>query len=796
MANLLSGSKLRAGGSGEFLDLRNAQPQLPASPTTSTGYTVVTNSLLQTRYSSSLGNLDFNLGQIQSNIPNGNIILAGNGLGFVYVSSSTQSISTLTGALVVHGGIGVGGSIWTGQDINVNGVTVGQGYHGQNNIVIQGVALPEINQFPNGQSSIAIGYNTLTGLQTSYSNLALGNYALSTGTFLTNNIAIGSHSLEALGSLQFIVLANITNAVKTVPLALVAPNHNIPNGSAVIVDNVVGMTQLNGKTFYVSVIDANTLSLYVDNIFSTPLNGSTFGNYVSGGTLSVAAAHDSNTSIGNHAGELLVNGDQNFFLGNYAGSRLVTGSHNILIGQHNAENLTRGNSNVSINGDNIVDGMDNQVNIGAVFYYDGQGNLRLSGDTTVGTGTESTSSQSGSLIVTGGAGINGNLYVTGQLHQTGQYGGINVNLTGGQLYSYTFNGTSDCLQSTSSNNIYVLGQDFTIEMWVYAQGDTTGSMFGNGSVSSGNSISLTTSTFTLSQSVGNSSGSWVISNDAWNHVAVCGSNGTIYGFVNGTLSNSFTATNTSTSIQVPAGSVDQWVTVGTNTFNSTGNFFNGSLCDVRVISGAALYTSSFTAPTHASLPLIIAPTINTVLLTAQAPFIGDSGPNQLDIKVGSTVPGISTTIPPISPANAVSAWTYNPDTDSWGTGSAIKTYNATSATSVASGALTVAGGAGIGGDLYVGGRIQVGGAVSGGDLDVNNLTVENRIYLPDGAEIYSKTCGNPDENYLVYSPRVTVSDTEPVPSRIGDCWIDTKTGNEYQRVLINGTRLWIQFQSA
>ena len=62
MSKLLSGSTLRAGGSNEFITLATAQPQLPESPTTSTGYTVVTDALLRTSYRSSLGNLEINSG--------------------------------------------------------------------------------------------------------------------------------------------------------------------------------------------------------------------------------------------------------------------------------------------------------------------------------------------------------------------------------------------------------------------------------------------------------------------------------------------------------------------------------------------------------------------------------------------------------------------------------------------------------------------------------------------------------------------------------------------------------------
>ena len=59
MPNLLSGSLLRRGGSGDFIDLAGAQPQLPPTDTTATGYSLITDGLLRTAYRSSLGYVEF-----------------------------------------------------------------------------------------------------------------------------------------------------------------------------------------------------------------------------------------------------------------------------------------------------------------------------------------------------------------------------------------------------------------------------------------------------------------------------------------------------------------------------------------------------------------------------------------------------------------------------------------------------------------------------------------------------------------------------------------------------------------
>lgn len=113
MPGLLSGKTLRSGGSGQFIDLKGAQPQLPPSPSTSTGYTLVTNDKLVTTYSSSLGNLEFNSATIWSN--NGkDIQLIGTGTSTVIVLGGTETTSTNTGALIVQGGLGVWGNLQVG----------------------------------------------------------------------------------------------------------------------------------------------------------------------------------------------------------------------------------------------------------------------------------------------------------------------------------------------------------------------------------------------------------------------------------------------------------------------------------------------------------------------------------------------------------------------------------------------------------------------------------------------------------------------------------------------------------
>lgn len=508
MAKLLSGSTLRRGGSGEFIDLKGAQPQLPPSPTTSTGYTLVTDALLRTFYRSSLGNLEFDQGKVYSNIPNGNITLIGTGTGNVVVLKDVYSTSTTTGALVVEGGIGVGRNIWTGEDITVNGITIGKGYEGLNNLIIRGTAEPQVDDFNNGQQSIAIGYDALLGLSSTYKNIAIGRYALSTGTDMAGNIAVGDSALKELGTKHFnyigsitnivvtpsVVISNITNAnpvvvtanshglstgskifisgvigmtatvtannVTTIinlvngqafyvdavsgntlalyteqtistattlsgtnfssyissgtiygPVKLTVPQHGISTGTEITVSGVVGMTELNSNEYFVDVLNSSTLALYADDSVIEPIDGTGFVSYVSGGIVIQNYLRNDNVAIGTNAGKNLINGEQNFFLGSDIGMNFTTGSYNFFLGHEVANYVYSGNANISIGGDNIVDGLDNQVNIGSVFYYNGTGYLTLNADTGVGLGTSSTGTDTGALVVLGGVGVTDNIIV-------------------------------------------------------------------------------------------------------------------------------------------------------------------------------------------------------------------------------------------------------------------------------------------------------------------------------------------------------------------------------------------------
>lgn len=494
MPRLLSGSTLRNGGSGEFINLADAQPQLPPTDTTATGFTVITNSLLQTRYASSLGFIEFNSATLYSSLLDGQIRILATGSSFL-------STSTTTGNLVVGGGIGVGGNMYIADDIIVNGLTVGKGFEGVNNISLSGPADPIFNEEGAGQNTIVIGYNAAQGISSANRNIAIGRNSISTGTELTDVVAIGDGSLKNIGTIDKIVAGTITavelsststisSISNTNPIVVTANNHNLSSGdqiyitgvqgvtsatvslvnqqtlyiaalttntfsiyydrsltqtvngvgatsytsggtvfspviitvsgaqvttgSYVYIEGVVGTVELNEKSYYLTQITSNTFGLFTDSITETPVDGSNYTTYVSGGTLYRKYLRNGNVAYGSRSGESLVDGSDNVFFGHESGKNLTTGSFNIILGHNKLPYLYTGSGIISIGGDNIVNGLDNQVNIGSVFYYDGRGYSYISADTSIGLGTDSTGTTTGALIVAGGVGIAGNLFIGGR----------------------------------------------------------------------------------------------------------------------------------------------------------------------------------------------------------------------------------------------------------------------------------------------------------------------------------------------------------------------------------------------
>jgi len=413
MPKLLSGQTLRGGGSNTFISLNQAQPAFPPDADTSTGYTISTNAVQLTTTTNSLGNLVHYKGEIYSNIANGDIKLTGTGTGIVVVTRSTLATATNYAAFVVNGGVGIGGNLIVNNDAVIHDLTFGQGYVGANNIVITNPNVADTSLFTEGYNSVAIGWGALQGLSSSNKNIAIGRNALATGTEVANTIAIGDSALQKIGTTPESYIKYIDDITLVSPIQIVVPDHGLKVGELVKINGVQGTTELNGQYFYVDIISDQIIELYSDNILNNPVDGGAFTPYFTSGIVTRILNKSSNFALGTNAGRELIDGNQNFFFGDGVAINLTTGSGNVFIGHDIGANMLTGSDNISIMGPNLVDGLDNQINIGSVFYYDGTNDLTLESDVTLGSGTESLDCTSGALQVIGGVGISNNLNVCG-----------------------------------------------------------------------------------------------------------------------------------------------------------------------------------------------------------------------------------------------------------------------------------------------------------------------------------------------------------------------------------------------
>jgi len=80
------------------------------------------------------------------------------------------------------------------------------------------------------------------------------------------------------------VSLNIIDTSNTSPvLVTTSTDHNLSSGDQILIDDVQGMTELNGNNFFVSVIDSTSFTIFNDAGLTDGINGLDFTEYVSGG---------------------------------------------------------------------------------------------------------------------------------------------------------------------------------------------------------------------------------------------------------------------------------------------------------------------------------------------------------------------------------------------------------------------------------------------------------------------------------------------------------------------------------
>jgi len=210
-----------------------------------------------------------------------------------------------------------------------------------------------------------------------------------------------------------------------------------------------------------------------------------------------------------------------------------------------------------------------------------------------------------------------------------------------KMHSVYFDGSGDYLDL----DFNAIGtNDFTFECWVYVTDSAANQLiFDTRPTSTDNTTGFnlqyrSNNVFSVgSYSVTYITGSTTLTDNTWYHVAVTRSGSTMTLWVNGesdgTASHSVNLTSTD-------------MRIGTN--RSAASVYNGYISDFRLVSGTAVYSSAFTAPTERLTAIA-----NTEVLTCHLPYIADGTSNAHSI----TANGTSTKIEPFGPYDHIA---YSP----------------------------------------------------------------------------------------------------------------------------------------
>jgi hypothetical protein len=341
----------------------------------------------------------------------------------ITILNYTSATSTSSGALVVSGGIGVGGNIYSGGDIYASGLIYS---NGQPVLTSESDTLQTVTGRGNTTNQQILITNTSTSISTNSGALIVsGGVAINNNINVANSATIGNNLIVQGGQ---IVLGNASNSIiSTTPLTI--------SGSVINLNSNIGI-QLSALGAEVNVIGGFSVTNYV-RVLGT---GTAINTY--SGALTVAGG----VGIGGdlYANNMFANGSQvltNATLGAYGVISISTGSGISINTATGAVTITsvdtlelvtgRGNSTTNpIYITNITDSTG--TNTGALVVSGGtnlRGNLNVAGNTTATNVevsndltvsgvirsvnvTESTGTTTGAVIIAGGLGVGSNLYAS------------------------------------------------------------------------------------------------------------------------------------------------------------------------------------------------------------------------------------------------------------------------------------------------------------------------------------------------------------------------------------------------
>jgi len=360
--------------------------------------------------------------------------------GTIFVNNATASTSTTTGALRVTGGVGIGRSLYAGGDGFFNGIRFGNGAaigsgFAQNVAIGGGTGInAPLGSNVSGFNAIAIGFSTLGQHTDGNDNIAIGNSVMADKTAGSQCIGIGTDALK------------LHQGAANLAIGYLAGSAILSGDNNVIIGGNSG-SGINGLNSHVIIADGiGTIKLQFNNTGAISFDGTDYGSLgkvltsrgtslppewgdppgFTGGTVSgdssfISGTASTSTTTGavtvtggvGISGALNVGGtiDASSIQNTPIGSVTRSSGAFTTVAANGAVTLTAGtNSSSTSTGTLVVTGgvgISQALNVGSAF--------SAGGAVTFTQNTSSSSTTTGTLVVTGGVGISGALNVGGAI---------------------------------------------------------------------------------------------------------------------------------------------------------------------------------------------------------------------------------------------------------------------------------------------------------------------------------------------------------------------------------------------
>ena len=352
------------------------------------------------------------------------LILSSSGLA---VTASTVSTSSSTGALVVNGGVGIGGTVFTATDLNVGNSTTGRLYFSQATLGSAGTTVIPTMAFI-GTTNSPITLSVLTDNSLSFDG--------SSGQLFSINNNLSSGWIFAVNDISGLPLLR-ANADGTVAMGEFAGNVGVGLSNPSYKLHVVGDTNLSSGYVYringTQVLSSTSLGTGVTNSSLTAVGTITTGTWAA----TAITAFYGGTGYNSYTlGDLLVGagttlyklpiGTNNFVLTadntapggikwSTAASTGVTTVNSLTASiQYFATGTSGSGFNISSSGSthtfNIPIAGIASTGLVSTLAQSFAGIKTFTNDLVVSSSTVSTSTSTGALTVTGGVGIGGSLF--------------------------------------------------------------------------------------------------------------------------------------------------------------------------------------------------------------------------------------------------------------------------------------------------------------------------------------------------------------------------------------------------